>query len=439
MALLLVGACGKPVVNNNDQDRLEPVTNHGVQSGLGHVDDNQGQGEPAANDVQGRSQPVVKDNAVQDLGNSADVQVRLERVVNEVIRPVIDQNNVPGMAVAVTVQGKRYFFNYGVASKESGREVTEDTIFEIGSISKTFTATLASYAQASGKLSLSDNASSYLPALAGSSFDKISLLDLGTYTAGGLPLQFPDEVSDQDKMMDYFHSWQPDYPVGTHRLYSNPSIGLFGHLAARSMGEPFDDLMEGKLFPMLGLSRTYIKVPQERMGDYAYGYTKENEAIRVAPGVLDSESYGVKTTAADLIRFVEANMNGSVPDETLRRAIAATHTGYYKVGDMVQGLGWEMYAYPADLDRLLAGNSPEVMFKANEASTLDPPMPPQEGVLINKTGSTNGFGAYAAFVPVKGVGIVMLANKNYPIPERVKAAYQILTALDSPSDLTSAR
>lgn len=440
LALLLVGACGKPVVNN-DQGRLDPVANYGVQSGLGHVDDNQGQGEPAANAVQGRSQPVVKDNAVQDRGNPAanDVQVRLERVVNEAIRPVIDQNNVPGMAVAVTVQGKRYFFNYGVASKESGRKVTEDTIFEIGSISKTFTATLASYAQASGKLSLSDNASSYLPALAGSSFDKISLLDLGTYTAGGLPLQFPDEVSDQNKMIDYFKSWQPDYPAGTHRLYSNPSIGLFGHLAARSMGEPFDDLMEGKLLPMLGLSRTYIKVPQDRMGDYANGYTKDNEPIRVAPGVLDSESYGVKTTAADLIRFVEANMNGSVPDETLRRSLAATHTGYYKVGDMVQGLGWEMYAYPADLDRLLAGNSPEVMFKANEASTLDPPMPPQEGVLINKTGSTNGFGAYAAFVPVKGVGIVMLANKNYPIPERVKAAYQILTALDSQSDLTSAR
>jgi beta-lactamase class C len=366
-------------------------------------------------------------------------QSQLERVVNEAITPLMEENNVPGTAVAVTVRGKRYFFNFGIASKESGQKVTKDTIFEIGSISKTFTATLASYAQARGALALSENASKYLPALAGSSFDRISLLELGTYTAGALPLQFPDDVTDQKKMITYYKSWRPAYAAGTHRLYSNPSIGLFGYLAARSMGEPFDDLMEQKLFPELGLNDTYIRVPRDQAGRYAYGYSKDDKPIRATPGVLDSEAYGVKTTAADMIRFVEANMNGASLDETLRRAIAATHTGYYKVGDMTQGLGWEMYAYPTDLGRLLAGNSSQMSLKANEVTRLTPPLSPQEGVLINKTGSTNGFGAYVAFVPAMGIGIVMLANKNYPIPARVKAAYQILTVLDSLSGPTSDR
>lgn len=135
---------------------------------------------------------------------------------------------MPGLAVAVAVGDKRYFFNYGIASTESGQKVTEDTIFEISSISKTFTATLASYAEVRGTLSLSDSASKHLPALAGRSFDAISLLDLGTYTAGGLPLQFPDDVTDQDKMIAYYRSWRPAYAAGTYRQYSNPSIGLFG-------------------------------------------------------------------------------------------------------------------------------------------------------------------------------------------------------------------
>lgn len=361
---------------------------------------------------------------------AGDDRDSIKRVVDEAVDPVMKEYDIPGMAVAVTLEGRRYVFNYGVASKETGHKVGDKTLFEVGSISKTFTATLAAYGEARGDLSLSDRASKNLPALAGSRFEKISLLDLGTYSAGGLPLQFPASVTDQKEMIAYFKAWRPDYAAGTHRLYSNPSIGLFGYLAARSMGQPFDDLMEKTLFPELGLARTHISVPEERMGDYAHGYSKAGKPIRVSRGVLDSEAYGVKTTAADLIRFVEANINGAALDDTLRRAIAATHTGYFKVGDMTQGLGWEMYPYPVDLDQLLRGNSPEVSFKPNRVTRLDPPLPPRDDVLINKTGSTNGFGAYAAFVPAERIGVVILANRSYPIPARVKAAYRILTALE---------
>ena len=189
--------------------------------------------------------------------------------------------------------------------------------------------------------------------------------------------------------------------------------------------------MERKLFPMLGLGRTFIKVPKERMNDYAYGYSKDGRPIRVNPGPLDSQSYGVKTTASDLIRFVEINMNGANLDPTLGRAVAATHTGYYRVGDMMQGLGWEMYPYPAKLDQLLAGNSSQMAVEANKVTRLSPPSPPKDNLFINKTGSTNGFGAYAAFIPAKQIGIVLLANKYYPNPERVRAAYRILMALDA--------
>lgn len=364
---------------------------------------------------------------------------QLARVVDETIRPLMKENGVPGMAVAVTARGKRYIFNYGLASKASAQKVTDETLFEIGSISKTFTATLASYAEARGDLVLSDPAGKYLPALAGTSFDDISLLDLGTYAAGGLPLQFPDSVTDQKSMIDYYRGWRPTYPAGTYRRYSNPSIGLFGYLAAKSMGEPFADLMEKRIFPAFRLTSTFIAVPQDRLDDYAYGYSKAGKPIRVTRGVLDSEAYGVKTTAADLIRVVEANMDGTSLDETMRRAIAATHTGYFKVGGMTQGLGWEMYSYPTKLDDLLAGNSSQMALEPHKVTRLVPPAAPRENVWINKTGSTNGFGAYAAFVPAERIGIVMLANRNYPIPARVKAAYRILSTLESDPGSADAR
>jgi beta-lactamase class C len=354
---------------------------------------------------------------------------RVEAIVKAAIEPVMQQQQIPGVALAITVNGQPHYFNYGVASKENGKAVTEDTLFEIGSVSKTFTATLAAYAQATGKLALSDNASQVLPTLRGSAFDSISVLQLGTYTAGGLPLQFPGEADHQDKMLGYFKQWKPTYAAGTHRQYSNPSLGLFGYLTAQSMGAPFDKLMEKTLLPKLGLKHSYLKVPQDQMALYAQGYNKDDKPVRVGPGALDSEAYGVKTSASDLLRYVEANMNPTSLEKPLQQAIAITHTGYYTVGEMIQGLGWEFYNYPVTLDTLLAGNSSQMALEAHEVQPLNPPQPQRDTVLINKTGSTGGFGAYVAFIPAKDIGIVILANKNYPNAERVKIAHKILSAL----------
>ncbi|MCK8669333.1 beta-lactamase [Pseudomonas azerbaijanoccidens] len=355
----------------------------------------------------------------------------IESVVNAAVKPVLQKEGIAGMAVAVTVNGKQHFFNYGVASKETAKPVTENTLFEIGSVSKTYTATLAAYAQASGKLSLSDKASHILPALRGSAFDNISVLQLGTYSAGGLPLQFPAEFDSPDKMLSYYQQWKPLFPAGSHRLYSNPSLGLFGYLAAHSLGQPFDEAMTNTLLPKLGLKHTYLKVPQDQMGLYAQGYNKDDKPVRVGPGALDAEAYGVKTSATDLIAYVEANMKPSRLEKPLQQAIALTHSGYYTVDNMTQGLGWELYRYPITLDQLLAGNSTPMAMEPHKVQWLNPPQPPTENLLINKTGSTGGFGAYVAFVPSKDIGIVILANKNYPNAERIKIAHQILTALPS--------
>jgi len=362
--------------------------------------------------------------------HAAEDRAEVEKVVAQAVQPVMQRYGIPGMAVGVVVDGHGQVYDYGVASKATGRPVTDDTLFELGSVSKTFTATLASYAQVGGHLSLSHSASEYLPALRGSSFDRVSLLNLGTHTSGGLPLQVPDEVTNDDQLMGYFQSWKPTYAPGTYRTYANPSIGLLGLVAAKSMGGNFDALIERRLFPALGMNQAYLDVPRAETGNYAQGYTKAGVPTRMAPGVLASEAYGVKTTAADMVRFVEANMRMiDLPDD-LQRAIIDTHTGYYRIGAMTQDLIWEQYGYPVALDDLLAGNSDKVSYEANPAAKLDPPSAPREDVLLNKTGSTNGFAAYVAFIPEKKIGIVLLANKNFPIAARVTAGHKILTRLD---------
>lgn len=365
---------------------------------------------------------------------SAAVSARgADEAINAAVAEVMRQYDVPGMAIAVTRNGEQRFFNYGDASRVPRKPVSPDTLFELGSISKTFTVTLAGYAEASGKLSLGDSPARYVPELQGSAFAKTTLINLATHTAGGFPLQVPDAVQDTAQLMAYLKAWTPQYAPGTHRTYANPSIGMLGVVAARSLGQPYVAALEQGLFPKLGLRSTYVNVPPQKMPDYAWGYNKQNAAVRVNPGVLADEAYGVKSTARDMIRFVEANLGVAPVDAAIQRAIAATHTGYYQLGAMTQDLIWEQYRYPVSVDDLVAGNSAKVAFETLPVQAVQPPSAPQEAVWINKTGATNGFGAYVAFVPSRKLGIVILANRNYPNEARVRLALRILTYTDSPN------
>jgi beta-lactamase class C len=355
----------------------------------------------------------------------------VKSAVDAAVSPVMKKYRIPGMTVGIVVNGDRYVFNYGVASLETHAPVTGATLFEIGSISKTFTATLASWAQADGQLSLTDRTSKYLPALRGTKFGEVTLLNLGTHTPGGLPLQLPDDVTNQEQLMQYLQQWRPAYAPGTYRTYSNPGVGVLGIITAKAMHQDFVTLLQQRLFPALGMTSSYINVPQTKMADYAQGYTAEGKPIRMSPSVISVETYGIKTTAGDLLRFLEANMMMLALNDALARAITETHIGYFKDGAMIQDLIWEQYAYPVTLKTLLAGNSPEIIFNATPVTAIRPPMAPRRDVLVNKTGSTNGFGAYAAFIPQERTGIVILANKSYPIAARVALAYELLSRLEA--------
>jgi beta-lactamase class C len=390
-------------------------------------------GTPSVTTIARRAAPLALAAALSFListgARASDEVGRIAEVVDRAFRPLLQQHDVPGIAVAVTVGGRQHLFAFGVAARDTRQPVTAETLFEIGSVSKAFTATLATYAAAQGRLSLADHPGRFMRVLDSSAINRASLLHLGTYTAGGLPLQSPATVRNAATMTDYFRGWRPDAAPGAQRRYSNPSIGLMGHLAALAMGQSFPDLMEREIFPKLGLRRSYIRVPQAEMARYAMGYSRTNQPVRVTPAALADEAYGVKTSAADLIRFVEANLRPDRLDPIMRQAVEGTQAGHFRVGAMVQGLGWEQYPWPVSLERLLAGNATTMAMDPHPAAALVPPVPPAGPTLFNKTGSTNGFGAYVAFVPAKGIGIVMLANRNVPIPARITAAHSVLEAL----------
>lgn len=349
--------------------------------------------------------------------------------IDAIIQPLMQKYGVPGMAIAVSVDGKQQFYDYGVASKQTGKPITNQTLFEVGSLSKTFTATLAAYAQNEGKLSFAEPASHYLPELRGSAFDRVSLLNLATHTSG-LPLFVPDEVTNDAQLMAYYKNWQPPHAVGSYRVYSNLGIGMLGMITAKSLNQPFAQAMEKQLLPALGMNHSYVNVPAAQMDNYAQGYNKKDQPVRVTPGPLDAESYGIKSNAEDLIRYLEANMQVAKVGDKWRKALAATHTGYYRAGVFTQDLMWESYAYPEKLTTLTEGNNAGMIMNGTPATAITPPKQDQGAAWYNKTGSTGGFSTYAVFIPSKKIAVVMLANKWFPNDDRVAATYQLVQALD---------
>ena len=354
---------------------------------------------------------------------------QLAEVVERTVTPLMNAQAIPGMAVAVIYQGQPHYFTFGKADVAANKHVTPQTLFELGSISKTFTGVLGGDAIARGEIALGDPVAKYWPELTGKQWQSIRMLDLATYTAGGLPLQVPDEVTDTASLLRFYQNWQPQWKPGTTRLYANASIGLFGALAVKPSGMSYEQAMTTRVFKPLKLDHTWINVPKAEEAHYAWGY-REGKAVHVSPGMLDAEAYGVKTNVKDMASWVIANMKpDSLQAPSLKQGIALAQSRYWRVGAMYQGLGWEMLNWPVDAKTVVGGSDNKVALAPLPVAEVNPPAPPVKASWVHKTGSTGGFGSYVAFIPEKQLGIVMLANKSYPNPARVEAAYRILDAL----------
>ncbi|EJB8463020.1 ADC family extended-spectrum class C beta-lactamase [Acinetobacter baumannii] len=358
-------------------------------------------------------------------GNTPKDQ-EIKKLVDQNFKPLLEKYDVPGMAVGVIQNNKKYEMYYGLQSVQDKKAVNSSTIFELGSVSKLFTATAGGYAKNKGKISFDDKPGKYWKELKNTPIDQVNLLQLATYTSGNLALQFPDEVQTDQQVLTFFKDWKPKNPIGEYRQYSNPSIGLFGKVVALSMNKPFDQVLEKTIFPALGLKHSYVNVPKTQMQNYAFGYNQENQPIRVNPGPLDAPAYGVKSTLPDMLSFIHANLNPQKYPADIQRAINETHQGRYQVNTMYQALGWEEFSYPAPLQTLLDSNAEQIVMKPNKVTAISKEPSVK---MYHKTGSTNGFGTYVVFIPKENIGLVMLTNKRIPNEERIKAAYAVLNAI----------
>jgi len=203
---------------------------------------------------------------------------------HRVLLDLMAAHDIPGLALAVSYKGEDHFAVFGVADRESGDPVTRDTIFEIGSVSKLFTVTLAVLAEQEGVISLNAPIGEYLCELAKTPLGAIPVRHLATHTAGGFPLQLPAGIETEADLFAYYQAWEPEYQPGAMRHYANPSIGLLGLLVARAQNKSFAELAERDLFLAIGMGSTFINLPDGALDRYAWGHNRQGERRSRSPG-----------------------------------------------------------------------------------------------------------------------------------------------------------
>jgi D-alanyl-D-alanine-carboxypeptidase/D-alanyl-D-alanine-endopeptidase len=234
-----------------------------------------------------------------------------------------------GVVIGVVQRGARRIFAYG--------PVKEDSIFEIGSISKTFTALMLAQMVSQHKVKLDEPVRELLPqgTVARPAGAEITLLDLATQQSGLPPM--PDNfhpADPQDPYADYHPANLYDFiakhgvskPADARFNYSNLGLGLLGQALANRAAMTYPELLKALVTGPLGLSDTGVKLSPEQEKRFAPGHGPQHQVVH--PWNIDAlaGAGAIRSTAGDMLTYLEAQLHPDrAPAGTLGSALAMCH------------------------------------------------------------------------------------------------------------------
>ena len=193
------------------------------------------------------------------------------------------QHQGTGIVVGIVDPAGKRVLAYGTMGVGDTRPVGGDTVFDLGSVTKVFTALLLSEMAQRGEVALNDPAQKYLPPdvhLHTHGGNHVTLADLATHTAG-----FPSRPADLDPsdprqahgypadlLYQFLSSYVPTRDPGTHYQYSSVGYGLLGEVLARQAGRSYEDLLKERITQPLGMNDTAITPGSPMLARTAVGY-----------------------------------------------------------------------------------------------------------------------------------------------------------------------
>jgi beta-lactamase class C len=347
---------------------------------------------------------------IGDPSRGADepMGAKVERIVVPAITPLVPANGAGGIAAAVRIGERTFYFNGGFSDQRTKQPITADSLFNVASVRKVFEATLLAEGVLRGELSLDDPVNKYVKELQGSYIRRVTIGELAVHTSGLLlPTDHPPWPNASYTLAEFLgmlNAWTPQNgeEPGKQRIYTHAGYVLLQLALERRYRMPIAALIERRILRPLRMNSTLVpeRGPDNRalmstqfMRRTAQGYSADGSAIG-PPG--NQQSYydfsgtgQMFSTARDLAGFVAACLGEGQLDPQLRQALQDAQREAFRVDAQYgQAMAWEI--------------------NSSSGPTI-----------VDKPGGLNNASAYVGLVPERKVGLVILSNRGEIYPHEV--------------------
>lgn len=344
---------------------------------------------------------------------------KFEKVV-QVVKETMEEHHVPGIAVGIIVGDQMYTTGLGVTSVDNPLDVTDETLFQIGSITKTYTATAIMRLVEQGKLDLNARVRQYLPdfkVLDDSVANKVTVKHLVTHSAGWVGDVFTDTGSNDDSMKLYVEQMaelEQLAPPDTVFSYNNAAFAVAGHLIETVTGKTYEAAIQELIFDPLGLERSFFFPKDLLTYRFVVGHVViEDAAIVQRPWAIPRSSNaagGITCHVKDLLNYARFHMGDGTTADGAHLLSSGTlelmQTGQFPINDFDGDIGLSWW------------------------------IKERNGVkLVGHGGTTIGQTCDMVFAPSKQFAVAILANGNHgslPVHAGFKVALKEYLGIEEP-------
>ncbi len=317
--------------------------------------------------------------------------------IQQILKDAVENRRTVGIVVGIVEADGNKIFSYGKTARE-GRNVDGDSVFEIGSTTKTFTATLLADMVKRGLRSLDDPVAKYLPnkvKVPSRGGKEITLLDLATHRSGlpRIPTNFkPADTQNPyadytvEKMYEFLSSCVLPRDIGERYEYSNFGAGLLGHILALKAGKSYEALLAERIFRPLAMKSTAITFSPDMSSRLAAGHSAGLTPVKNWDLDALAGAGAIRSTVNDLLKYAAAYMGLKPSPLSAAMEMAQQDRNDTTTPNLRIGLAWHLLKRP-------------------------------DSVIVWHNGGTGGYHSFVGFDRKKGVGVVVLSNSTNTIDD----------------------